>query len=451
MRGRNTPRRCRSGDVTEARGTAGVVRSRGVASISPAHEVLELETGSPAAGGGCVARAPDGRVVFVRHSLPGERVRARVTATTTSYLRADAVEVLDPSPDRVAPPCPHAGPGRCGGCDYQHVELGAQRRLKAFRVAEQLRRVAGVERPVEVEPVEGSADGLAWRSRVRVAVDRGGAVGFRRHRSHQIELVDSCPVATPQVAATGALGASWPGAGELEIVTGASPGEALVHVHVTPHGRAEPRLPALQTGLVVRGQVRREPGVVHAIVRGHTYRVSAGVFWQAHVGAADALLGAVLDLTRPGPGESVVDLYAGAGLFSVPLAEAVGPTGSVLAVERDARACADARHNGAALSQLEVVPAAVTPELVATGLGRPDVVVLDPARQGAGIDVMRALHEAHRGTLRIIAYVSCDPASFSRDARVLLDAGWRLTALRAFDIFPMTEHVELVAAFAPPA
>jgi tRNA/tmRNA/rRNA uracil-C5-methylase (TrmA/RlmC/RlmD family) len=413
--------------------------------------VLELETGSPAAGGGCVARAPDGRVVFVRHSLPGERVRARVTATTTSYLRADAVEVLEPSPDRVAPPCPHAGPGRCGGCDYQHVELGAQRRLKAFRVAEQLRRVAGIEHSVEVEPVEGSADGLAWRSRIRVAVDRRGAVGFRRHRSHQIEVIDSCPVATPQVAATGALGASWPGAGELEVVTDASPGEALVHVHASPHGRAEARLPALATGLVVRGQVRREPGAVHAVVRGHTYRVSAGVFWQAHVGAADALLGAVLDMTRPAPGESVVDLYAGAGLFSVPLAEAVGAAGSVLAVERDARACADARHNGAALSQLEVVPAAVTPELVASGLGRPDVVVLDPARQGAGIDVMRALHEAHRATLRTIAYVACDPASFSRDARVLLEAGWRLGVLRAFDIFPMTEHVELVAAFAPPA
>ena len=351
--------------------------------------MLELETGSPAAGGGCVARAPDGRVVFVRHSLPGERVRARVTATTKSYLRADAVEILEPSPDRVAPPCPHAGPGRCGGCDYQHVELGAQRRLKAFRVAEQLRRVAGVEHPVEVEPVDGPVDGLAWRNRVRVAVDRRGAVGFRRHRSHQIEHLDSCPVATPQVAATGALTASWPGAGELEVVTGTSAGEAVVHVHFPPHGRGELRPPALQTGLVVRGQLRREPGVVHAMVRGRTYRVSAGVFWQAHIGAADALLGAVLDLTRPGAGESVVDLYAGAGLFSVPLAEAVGPTGSVLAVERDARACADARHNGAAFSQLEVVPAAVTPELVATGLGRPDVVVLDPARQGAGMDVMR--------------------------------------------------------------
>ena len=108
-------------------------------------DLLELEVGAIAAGGGCVGRAPDGKVVFVRHSLPGERVRAQVTASTTSYLRADAVEVLRPSPDRVEPPCPHAGPGRCGGCDFQHVEIGAQRRLKAFRIAEQLARLAGVD------------------------------------------------------------------------------------------------------------------------------------------------------------------------------------------------------------------------------------------------------------------------------------------------------------------
>ena len=136
--------------------------------------LLELEVGAIAAGGGCVGRAPDGRVVFVRHSLPGERVVARVTAATTRYLRADAVEILTPSPDRVPPPCPHAGPGRCGGCDFQHVEPGAQRRLKAFRVTEQLARVAGIDRSVEVEPVEGDVGGLHWRSRVRVAVDGNG-------------------------------------------------------------------------------------------------------------------------------------------------------------------------------------------------------------------------------------------------------------------------------------
>ncbi len=108
--------------------------------------VMELVTGAIAAGGGCVARAEDGRVVFVRHALPGERVVAEVTAETASFLRADAVEVLEPSPDRVEPPCPHAGPGRCGGCDWQHVSLPAQRALKSTLVAEQLHRLAGIDR-----------------------------------------------------------------------------------------------------------------------------------------------------------------------------------------------------------------------------------------------------------------------------------------------------------------
>jgi tRNA/tmRNA/rRNA uracil-C5-methylase (TrmA/RlmC/RlmD family) len=351
-------------------------------------ELLVLEVGAIAGGGGCVGRAADGRVVFVRHAIPGERVRARVTAATKSYLRADAVEILAPSPDRVEPPCPHAGPGRCGGCDFQHIELGAQRRLKAFRVAEQLRRVAGTERTVEVEAVPGDSDGLGWRSRVRVAVDRQGAVGFRRHRSHQLERVDACPIANPAVAATGALGATWPGAAQLEVVTGTAEGDALVSV--TPHGRAAPRLPdGIRAGLVVRGTVRREPGRVHAVVRGRTFQVSAGVFWQVHVGAAEALLGAVLDAAGDVDGAAVVDLYAGAGLFSVPLAEAVGPAGSVLAIERDGRACEDARRNGGQLGTLHLRQAEVSPQLVESAIGRPDVVVLDPAREGAGTDVMR--------------------------------------------------------------
>ena len=231
------------------------------------------------------------------------------------------------------------------------------------------------------------------------------------------------------------------------MATGSDPAEAVVAV--TPRGKAALRLPDIGTGVVVGGKIRREPGAVHATVGGLTYRISPGVFWQVHRGAAAALLHAVMEVAGDCSGSSVVDLYAGAGLFSVPLADAVGPTGSVLAVERDPRACADARHNGATFPNLRVLEGEVTPALLASGLGRPDIVILDPAREGAGTDVMRALL-AHAPTVRTVVYVSCEPSSFGRDLRVMLDDGWRLAGLRAFDIFPMTEHVELVAALAPP-
>jgi tRNA/tmRNA/rRNA uracil-C5-methylase (TrmA/RlmC/RlmD family) len=407
---------------------------------------LELETGTIAGGGGCVAHAPDGRVVFVRHSLPGERVVARVTATTSSFLRADAVEILSASPDRVPPPCGHAGPGRCGGCDFQHASPAAQRRLKASRVAEQLERIAGVAPGVEVEAVAGAEDGLGWRTRIRLGADADGRVGFRRHRSHDLEYVESCPIAHPDVMATGALGARWPGVKEIEVVVAPGRTDAFVAVDAVP--RTKPTLPQLGTGLVLNGRVRQVPAAVNVTVAGVTFRVSAGVFWQVHVGAADALAAAARSALAAVPGDVVVDLYAGAGLFSVLLATDVGEGGSVLAVERDRRACADARHNGRRHPQLAVRQASITPRLVEQGIGDPTLVVLDPAREGAGTPVMAAL--SRLSSVRRLVYVSCDAGSFSRDIRVLLEAGWTMSSLRAFDIFPMTEHVELVAGFDAP-
>jgi tRNA/tmRNA/rRNA uracil-C5-methylase (TrmA/RlmC/RlmD family) len=410
-------------------------------------ELLELDVGSIAGGGGCVARAPDGRVVFVRHALPGERVMAQVTATTTSFLRADATDILRPSPDRVTPPCEYSGPGRCGGCDFQHIALPAQRRLKADRITEQLQRVAGVAQNVPVEAVFGDANGLGWRTRIRLGVGPSGALGFRRHRSHELELVDHCPIACREVMDTGTFDVAWPGVDELDVVVAPDTREALVAVDAK--GSAKPALPQVGARLVVNGRAQQRSGAVHTTVAGVTFRVSAGVFWQVHIGAAAALAGAVRRTLGAVKGDAVVDLYAGAGLFSVLLADDVGRRGSVLAVERERRACADAEYNGRDRPQLRVKRASITPNLIERGIGRPDLVVLDPAREGAGKAVMAALH-AHAPTLRRLVYVSCDPSSFSRDIRVLLETGWALASLQAFDIFPMTEHVELVAAVEPP-
>jgi tRNA/tmRNA/rRNA uracil-C5-methylase (TrmA/RlmC/RlmD family) len=410
-------------------------------------EVVELRVGPIAAGGGCVARGPDGRVVFVRHSLPGERVRARVTSETTSFLRADAVEVLDPSPDRVAPVCPHAGPGRCGGCDFQHVAPAAQRLLKADLVAEQLARVAGVDLRVEVEEVEGAPGGLGWRTRVAFAVDRDGRVGLRRHRSHDIEPVTSCPIATDGVNAVGAGSVRWTGARQIEVLASPDGGDPVV-LFETGRQRLD-GLPDIAAGLVWKGRTLRAPDHVVFTVGEDRFAVRAGVFWQVHPAAAALLTAAVLEGLEPRTGDRVVDLYAGAGLFTVALARRVGSSGAVTAVERSGPAVADLRANTAGLAQVEVVRADVSAGLVARRLGRPDLVVLDPARAGAGTAVMDALCGLDPAPRRV-AYVSCEPAPFARDLKGALAAGWSLSTLRAFDLFPMTEHVELVAVLVRP-
>jgi tRNA/tmRNA/rRNA uracil-C5-methylase (TrmA/RlmC/RlmD family) len=413
---------------------------------------MELVTGAPAAGGGCVARADDGRVVFVRHSLPGERVVADVTSETRSFLRADAVAILEPSPDRVEPPCPHAGPGRCGGCDFQHISLPAQRRLKSSLVAEQLHRLAGVDLPVEIEAVgtgdgSGVSDGLGWRTRIRFAVDDVGRTGFHRHRSHDIELVESCPIASPAVSSVGVGAWRWPGAHHVEVTAPAAGGTPVVSVETRRSGLAA--TPTIDADLVVDGRPSQGSGRVCFEVGGHRFEISPGVFWQVHPEAAALLTRCVIDGLEPRPGERAADLYAGAGLFTVPLARAVGRHGSVVALERSRRACADATRNTRGLDGIEVVRSDVTATTVARRLQARDLVVLDPSREGAGQAVMGAL-AAIDPPPRRMAYVSCDPASFSRDLRVMLDAGWKVRSLRGFDLFPMTEHIELVCILEPP-
>jgi tRNA/tmRNA/rRNA uracil-C5-methylase (TrmA/RlmC/RlmD family) len=415
----------------------------GVADPAAPAEVLELEVGPVAAGGSCVAHAPDGRVVFVRHTLPGERVRAVVTASSRSFLRADAVEVLEASPERVERPCPYAGPGRCGGCDWQHVSLPEQRRLKAALVEEQLRRLAGMERTVVVDEVPGAEDGLRWRTRVQFAVAPSGRAGLRKHRSHDLEPVDFCLIASAGVEAVGAEAMRWPGASGVEVVAAG----AQRVVQVTSSRRSRVRVPDVDAGVVVDGRPVRGPHGVRHEVLGRRFEVAAGGFWQVHPGAATALATAVLAALDPQPGERALDLYAGVGLFAALLGERVGPTGAVTAVEADARACADAARNTDDLPSVRIRTAPVSTELLSR-VGAPDLVVLDPPRAGAGIEVTRALAALRP---RRLAYVACDPASFARDLRVLLDAGWSLADLRGLDLFPMTEHVELVAVLEPPA
>ena len=394
---------------------------------------LEVTVDAVAHGGHCVARysgivaragapAPAratepsaGIVLFVRHALPGERVVAEVTEVRRGYLRADAVTVLEPSPDRVDAPCPYAGPDRCGGCDLQHVAADAQRAWKADVIREQLQRLAGLPWDVRVEALPGGL--LGWRSRVRYAVSFGGVAGLLKHRSHEVVPVDRCRIAHPAIQELDVTSRSWPDADQVEVVA-SSAGDVVV---------AAP------------GERVRERAV------GRQWTLDASTFWQVHPSAPDVLAGAVLELLAPRPGQHVWDLYGGAGLFAVPLAEAVGPQGTVTLVESSAGAVADARANLSDLPQVTVIRARVDGALK-HGLPPPDLVVLDPPRSGAGSAVVAAIATA---APRAVAYVACDPAAFARDVRTFREAGWRLADLRAYDCFPMTHHVECVGLLLP--
>lgn len=399
-----------------------------------------VDVGPVAHGGHCVARLDDGdgapgRVVFVRHALPGERVLLSLTDTShPRFWRADATEVLVASRERVAPRCPVAGPGLCGGCDWQHASLSEQRRLKTVVVAEQLQRLAGVTWEGRVEAVAppgdgGSrppADGLGWRTRMRYHADAAGRAALRVHRSSDLVPVpeDGCPIASPRTP--GVTGRTWPAG--AEIVTGGSPtGSSMIVDHrvVSTTGDATP------------------DGGLHEIVRGRGYAVPPGGFWQVHPAAAAVLVDAVLEGLTPRQGDRAFDLYCGVGLFAGALVDAGC---LVWGLESGRAAVAAARRNLADAGER----ARFSADHVERGLARlprdVDLVVLDPPRSGAGARVMREIVSRRP---RAVAYVACDPAALARDLATAAQHGYTATSIRAFDLFPMTQHVECVVILHP--
>jgi tRNA/tmRNA/rRNA uracil-C5-methylase (TrmA/RlmC/RlmD family) len=424
---------------------------------------VEIEVGAPAHGGHCVARL-DGRVLFVRHALPGERVTAEITGRHRGYLRADAVEIHTPSPDRVQPPCPYAHPSGCGGCDLQHVAGHAQLRWKSEVVQEQLRRLAKLDFPVRVEelpaasaqphpqeqdtpPPGHEADRLlGWRSRVRYAVDALGRPGLLQHRSHQVVPIDRCRIAHPAIQELDLLARDWPDADSVE-VTASSGGDLAVLARPTGGGALPPD--DLTDGPAPTGRRERLAGPAEVVEEavGRRWRVPPEGFWQIHPAAADTLAATVVELLRPAAGEVSWDLYGGAGLFAAAVTARTGARTTL--VESSPIGCSSARANLTDLPTIEIVEARVEAALSRRRITGPvDLVVLDPPRSGAGARVVQGIAAARP---RAVAYVACDPAALARDVGTFRSLGWQLTALRAFDCFPMTQHVECVALLEPAA
>ena len=394
---------------------------------------LTVVTGAAANGGSCVAHH-EGRVVFVRYALPGERVRVRVTADRGSYWHAEVVEVIEASADRTESLCPIAGVDGAGCCDLAFAVPAAARALKAQVVANQLERLGGYQ----WSGVEGGAEPLSdaetgWRTRVRLDVGPDRRPGF--HRYHSEELVTDLRCGQLRAGMLDGLaksnsGDDWPSGAHLHV---AVDDDGRRHV-VRSHKQGK------------RTATKVVEGDYHATQRvgGRSWRVPVTAFWQSHRDAAEVYSRLIADWAQPSAGMTAWDLYGGAGLFAAVLGEAVGESGRVLTVDTSRGASGAARAALADLPQIDVVTDSVRRALGAQQAGalRADVAVLDPPRSGAGRDVIDQLAAA--GVPRIV-HVGCEAASFARDIGLYRGHGYAVEKIKVFDAFPLTHHVECVA------
>lgn len=396
-------------------------------------DVVVVETTGVESGGGAVGRLEDGRTVFVRGALPGERVAADVLEQRPRYAVAAVRDVLTASPDRVTPPCRSVAAG-CGGCDLQHAALRAQHSMKVAVVSDALRRIGKVTAIPPIRVVE-MAD-LAFRTTVRAVARSDGSLGFRHARSHDWVAAPQCLVAHP-IAARILGGARFPGASEVTIRIGARTGEALAVVDPAVGDVLLP--PEIDpTTITVVGTADAASAFLHEEAAGRRWRISGRSFFQSRPDGAEALVTQVREALRElaGTPRRLVDLCAGVGLFA-----ATVDAREVVAVEANRAAAADARHNLADLRERVKV--------IATSIERwrpspADAVIADPPRSGlrrVGVERIVATGAA------VVVLVSCDAGSFGRDAGLLTAAGYRLDRVTLVDMFPHTHHVEVVAGF----
>lgn len=431
-----------------------------------AMEPIRIE--SLAHGGDGVGHADDGRTVFVKGACTGDLVDVAVRADKGRYVLADLAEVLEPSPARVDPPCPYFG--TCGGCQWQHVSYEEQIAAKQRTVADTMAHVGGLDPSVVASAVRAPAE-YGYRNKVELSVDESGTrlvAGFLGAHGHEIVPVDQCLLLPDRSLKmprqiTGALRYLSRGGptGVTRVAVRTARHTSDIEVALWSEPRGFPRKAAAKvladasaatsvTRVLYKGppKERRVARVEVLAGRGwweerigdHRFVVSAPSFFQVNTDAAAILTDVVLDAVSPSRDDLVVELYAGVGTFTVPFAKAAG---QVIAVESSSSALRDLRRNLAdAGLDAEVLGGDAARSL--EELGDADVVVLDPPRSGLGAGVVQALAQVAPDR---VVYVSCDPATFARDAAQLGDAGWALRRATPVDMFPQTYHVEVVALF----
>ncbi|MGB1224084.1 MAG: class I SAM-dependent RNA methyltransferase [Mycobacterium sp.] len=399
---------------------------------------LTLTTGAAANGGSCVARH-EGRVVFVRYALPGEKVRVRLRKADrdrASYWNAEVIEVIEPADDRVDPLCPIAGVDGAGCCDLAFAEPSAARRLKGAVVANQLAHLGGYqwrdEQDAAAEPV-GVLGSTGWRTRVRLDTSADGRAGFHRYRSSELVHRLDC-AQLPAGMLAGVADRRWPAHSNVHVAI-----DDVGDRHVVVAGGRN-----RTSAAGGRNRTTVAEGGYEAVqsVAGRSWRVPVTAFWQAHRDAPALYSSLVTEWAELEEGMSAWDLYGGVGVFAAAMARAVGDTGRVLSVDTSRGASRSARAALADLGSVSVLTESVRRALAGQRRGA-DVAVLDPPRAGAGREVIELLAAA--GVSRVV-HIGCEAASFARDIGLYRRHGYTVEKLEVFDSFPLTHHVECIAA-----
>ena len=384
--------------------------------------MLKLKIEKVAHGGVFIARH-DNKVVFVSGALPGEVVNAKVVQDTKSFLRAETLEVIEPSEHRVKHFWKAALRG-AGGAEFGHITLDYQRVLKTEVLREALSRMAGLESDVQVEaaPGDDKANGLRYRTRVQLNVDESGTAGPSKVRTNEIVFTRDLPLAVLEIEELGLHLKNFNGVEKIKIAA-SNTGNLQWSIDKKLNGDAQ---------LIER-------------VAGRTFRLSPGSFWQSHKAAPELLTGCVkefADLLGFESEKQNLDLYSGVGLFSATLSNSY-PGSKFLAVESAKQAIEDGERSTQDLPNLKFHRADVLKFLRSQSAGSFDTIVLDPPRSGAANKVVEQLIRLQP---RNLIYVACDPVALARDLRTLGEAGYSLKAIKAFDIFPHTHHFETVVA-----
>ncbi|HEY5650718.1 MAG TPA: class I SAM-dependent RNA methyltransferase [Acidimicrobiia bacterium] len=384
-------------------------------------DLLRLDIDAMANGGDGIARR-DGKAVFVPGAIPGDVAEIEIVEVKKRFERGRLIEIVEPSPDRIDPPCRYFGD--CGGCTWQHAEYAAQLAWKTATVVGQLRHLGGIG-DVDVRGVIAAGEPYHYRNRIDLSVDRGRPA-LVRAGSNQLVPIEVCLLADEAlVDLFGRLG-DLRGVNRLSLRTGVNTGETVVVLD------GELPLSSDEWGVPFGG----DDIVLHEVVAGHTFQITGTAFFQNNTAGAEALVELVRSAATIEPGDRVLDAYAGGGLFT---ATVTGEADEVVAIESDPLALEDLLAN----TEVEVIEATVADGLAELPADW-DVVILDPPRVGLGPEVTGLLTELRPA---VIASVSCDVASFARDAAALIAGGYRLEWVQPVDMFPQTPHIETVSRF----